>query len=54
MITDYHTSYYAHELSRVSGIGVDRLDPELFDVCVDLNPHHDLGPCLLTQEWRAA
>jgi superfamily II DNA or RNA helicase len=39
MITDYHASYYAHELSRVGGAGVDRLGRALFDACVDLNPH---------------
>lgn len=39
MITDYHARYYAHELSRVGGTGVDRLGRALFDACVDLNPH---------------
>ncbi len=39
MITDYHAKYYAHELSRVGGRGVDRLGRALFDACVDLNPH---------------
>lgn len=39
MITDYHASYYAHELSRVGGTGGDRLGRALFDACVDLNPH---------------
>lgn len=39
MITDYHAIYYAHELSRVGGTGVDRLGRALFDACVDLNPH---------------
>jgi superfamily II DNA or RNA helicase len=39
MITDYHANYYAHELSRVGGTGVDRLGRALFDACVDLNPH---------------
>ena len=39
MITDYHAAYYAHELSRVGGSGVDRLGRALFDACVDLNPH---------------
>lgn len=39
MITNYHASYYAHELSRVGGTGVDRLGRALFDACVDLNPH---------------
>ncbi len=39
MITDYHANYYAHELSRIGGTGVDRLGRALFDACVDLNPH---------------
>jgi len=39
MITDYHAKYFAHELSRVGGSGVDRLGRALFDACVDLNPH---------------
>lgn len=39
MITDYHTKYYAFELGRVGGHGVDRLGRTLFDACVDLNPH---------------
>lgn len=38
-LTDYHAKYFAHELSRTSGSGVDRLDRALFDACVDLNPH---------------
>ena len=39
MITDYHANYYAHELTRTGGKGVDRLGRTLFDACVDLNPH---------------
>jgi len=39
MITDYHASYFAHELSRIGGNGVERLGRALFDACVDLNPH---------------
>ena len=39
MITDYHAAYYARELSRVGGSGVDRLGRALFDASVDLNPH---------------
>ncbi len=39
MITDYHANYYAHELTRTGGKGVDRLGRALFDACVDLNPH---------------
>jgi superfamily II DNA/RNA helicase len=43
MITDHHAKYYAHELSRVGGSGVDRLGRALFDACVDLNPHQIEG-----------
>ncbi|MBI5141304.1 MAG: DEAD/DEAH box helicase family protein [Nitrospirae bacterium] len=39
MITDYHAKYYAHELSRGGGSGVDRIGRALFDACVDLNPY---------------
>ena len=39
MTTDYHAKYYADELSRVGGSGVDRLGRALFDAHVDLNPH---------------
>ncbi|MBM3163055.1 MAG: DEAD/DEAH box helicase, partial [Chlorobi bacterium] len=39
MITDYHAKYYALELGRIGGHGVDRLGRALFDACVDLNPH---------------
>ena len=39
MITDYHSKYFAHELHRVGGGGMDRLGRALFDACVDLNPH---------------
>jgi hypothetical protein len=39
MIADYHATYFAHELKRVGGSGVDRLGRALFDACVDLNPH---------------
>ena len=39
MITEYHSKYYAYELSRQGGLGVDRLSRSLFDACVDLNPH---------------
>ncbi len=38
-ITPYHAKYYAHELSRIGGTGVDRLGRALFDACVKLNPH---------------
>ena len=39
MISDYHATYYAHELTRLGGSGVDRLGRALFDASVDLNPH---------------
>jgi len=31
--------FYAYELTRIGGKGVDRLSRSLFDACVDLNPH---------------
>jgi hypothetical protein len=37
--TQYHAKYFAHELTRAGGKGVDRLGRALFDACVDLNPH---------------
>jgi len=39
MTTPYHARYFAHELTRQGGEGVDRLTRSLFDACVDLNPH---------------
>ncbi|MBB5021361.1 SNF2-related protein [Desulfurispira natronophila] len=39
MITNHHAKYYAHELKRAGGEGVDRLSQSLFDANVDLNPH---------------
>ena len=63
MISDYHASYYAHELSRIVGTGVDRSGQELFDACVDLYFHQiEVGlvlskywvePCWQTHELRA-
>jgi hypothetical protein len=38
-MTPYHSKYYAHELARVGGAGIERLGRALFDACVDLNPH---------------
>ena len=38
-MTPYHAKFYAHELSRDGGEGVDRLGRALFDASVDLNPH---------------
>ena len=38
-MTKFHTKYFAHELTRAGGTGVDRLGRALFDAQVDLNPH---------------
>jgi hypothetical protein len=38
-MTPYHAKYYAHELSRIGGEGVDRIGRALFDATVELNPH---------------
>jgi len=37
--TPYHAVYFAHEITRRSISGVERLSRSLFDACVDLNPH---------------
>ena len=39
MTTAYHARYFAHELTRQGGEGVERLSRSLFDANVDLNPH---------------
>jgi hypothetical protein len=39
MSTAYHAKYFACELTRNGGAGVERLSRSLFDACVDLNPH---------------
>lgn len=39
MSTAHHAKYFAYELTRVGGSGVERLSRSLFDACVDLNPH---------------
>jgi ERCC4-related helicase len=39
MTTPYHAKYFAHELTRQGGVGIERLSRSLFDACVDLNPH---------------
>jgi SNF2 family DNA or RNA helicase len=39
MSTTYHAKYFACELTRIGGAGVERLSRSLFDACVDLNPH---------------
>ena len=38
-ITPCHAKYFAYELTRQGGDGVERLSRSLFDACVDLNPH---------------
>src|SRR5665811_55156 len=38
-ITDYHAKFYAFELLKQGGEGVERLSRSLFDAAVDLNPH---------------
>ena len=38
-MTKFHSKYFAHELTRAGGKGVDRLGRALFDACVDLNPY---------------
>ena len=37
--TEYHAKYFAHEITKQGGDGVERLSRSLFDACVDLNPH---------------
>ena len=39
MTTPYHARFFAHQLTRQGGEGVERLSRSLFDACVDLNPH---------------
>lgn len=39
MITPFHAIFYANELIRRGGDGLDRLNQSLFDASVDLNPH---------------
>ena len=38
-LTAYHAKYFAHDLTRKSSGGMDRLSMALFDASVDLNPH---------------
>ena len=38
-LTKYHAKYFAHDLTRRSTSGIDRLSMSLFDAAVDLNPH---------------
>jgi len=37
--TPFHAKYFAYELTRQGGAGVERLSRSLFDASVDLNPH---------------
>lgn len=39
MSTPYHAKYFAYELTRQGGVGIERLSRSLFDASVDLNPH---------------
>ncbi len=39
MITPFHAIFFANELIRRGGDGLDRLNQSLFDASVDLNPH---------------
>ncbi len=39
MSTPYHARYFAYELTRQGGAGIERLSRSLFDACIDLNPH---------------
>ena len=39
-MTDYHSAYYAHELTKRSpSSDISKLGPSLFSASVDLNPH---------------
>ena len=39
MITPFHAVYFANELTRRGGKGLERISQSLFDASVDLNPH---------------
>jgi len=39
MLTEYHAKYFAYDLTKSGGKGVDRLGQSLFNASVDLNPH---------------
>ena len=39
MITPFHAVYFANELTRRGGEGLERISQSLFDASVDLNPH---------------
>src|ERR1700748_2531249 len=38
-LTPFHAKYFAHDLTRRAGSGMDRLSMSLFDAALDLNPH---------------
>lgn len=38
-MTPHQAKYFAHDLTRVGAVGLDRLSMSLFDAAVDLNPH---------------
>ena len=38
-LTPHHAKYFAYDLTRQTGAGIDRLSRALFDAAVDLNPH---------------
>ena len=38
-LTPHQAKYFAHDLTRRAGSGMDRLSMSLFDAAVDLNPH---------------
>ena len=41
-LTDYHATYYAHELTkRCSSDSIEKLAASLADAQVDLNPHSE-------------
>jgi SNF2 family DNA or RNA helicase len=39
LITDYHCKYFAFDLTRHGGRGLDRISQSLFNATVDLNPY---------------
>ena len=39
MTTPYHSKYFAYDLTRAGGKGLDRISQSLFNASVDLNPH---------------
>ena len=39
MITPYHALFFANDLTRRGGEGLDRISQSLFNASVDLNPH---------------